>query len=279
VVSGEESGTIFDDRNTNKDDLLTFGECLMTTTIHDEVLNVERSDPLKYYKLSAITPPHRVYLRQTEDRMRQLNKYHQIGQEYVLPIPYLCQIYHLLNLQHLERVHNLSLQGLKVVNVTNFEPTKIGGTIKFQTMLTPSVNILRMWRQPMVEVQLTLHNPYTIELDIPIYNDKKVSVIFNILPLGDREHKLFIDIYSNWGFPKPILQVLLHIACCLTLFEDLPYLKKLADGNLHRLVKGKKVSNHKTMQLFKRFVDLYGSNFDRPQAIGALDLRPSVDLA
>ena len=192
--------------------------------------------------------------------MRQLNQHHTICQEYILPIPYLCQMYHLLNLKHLEVVHGFSLKGLKIGNVGQFEATKTGGSIKFQTTLVSSFNILRIWRRPVVEVELTLHDLYTIELNIGIYRDRKINVIFNILPLGKNEHKLFINIYSNVGFVKPILQILLHCASCLTLVEDMPYLHKLAKKNPRSLVKYAKKSNCQTMQLFNRFVDLYESN-------------------
>jgi hypothetical protein len=244
------------------------------TNVESESLNAKSMSTLKYYKLSSQTPPHAVYLQQTEARMLQLEKYHMISQEYVLPIPYLCQIYHLLNLKHLELVHNLSLKGLKVGNVSKFEKTKIGGSVKFKTTLNRSLNILRMWRQPVVEAELTLHTPYTIELTVPIYRGRKIAIIFNILPLGDNIHKLFIDIYSDLGFPKPILQIFLHCASCLTLFEDLPYLRRLAKGNLHRRFRSCGFANRDTMQLFKRFVDLYGSSLEQPESIGAVELRP-----
>ena len=87
-------------------------------------LNVKSMSTLKHYKLSSVTPPHADYLRRTEARMLQLKKYHKISQEYVLPIPYVCQIYHLLNLKHLEQVHGLSLNGLKVGNVSQIEVTR-----------------------------------------------------------------------------------------------------------------------------------------------------------
>lgn len=195
----------------------------------------------------------------TQSRMVELKNYHMISQEYVFPFPYLCQIYHLLNLKHLEEVHSFSLSNLKIIKVSNFQPTKAGGAMKFQTVLDSPLNTLRIWRQPLVEVDLILHTPYTVELNIPAYNDKRIVVIFNVLPLNDTEHKLFIDIYSNLSWPKPILQILLHLASCLTVFEDLPYLRKLAEKNLDRIVRLSKVPSHDTMQLFKRFAELYGS--------------------
>jgi hypothetical protein len=245
-----------------------------SSQIEIDSLNVKSMSTLKYYQLSSIVPPHEGYLHKTKARMLQLNKYHKIGQEYILPIPYLCQVYHLLNLKHLEQVHNFSLNGLKVVNVSQFEETTSGGSVRFKTSLNRSLNVLRMWRQPIVEAELVLHTPYTIELAVPVYNNCKIIILFNILPLGDNAHKLFIDIYSDLEVPKPILQLVFHCAACLTLVEDLPYLSRLANANLHRRVKSIGVSNRDTMKLFKRYVDLYGSSLERSDAIGAIELCP-----
>ncbi len=229
--------------------------------------------------LSEIDSVERAYLSQTGARMLQLKQYHTISQEYILPIPYLCQIYHLLNLKHLEVVHGFSLKGLKIGKISKFETTNTGGIIKFQTTLVSSLNVLRIWRQPIVDVELTLHNPYTIELNVGIYRNQKITVLFNVLPLGEREHKLSIDIYSNIGITKPVFQILLHVASCLTLFEDLPYLRKLAERNPRRLVRSAKGSKCKTMQLFNRFVDLYGSNLEQSPLLSAVKLKPgSADL-
>jgi hypothetical protein len=192
----------------------------------------------------------------------RLKQRHMISQEYVLPFSYVCQIYHLLNLKHLEHVHYFSLGNLRIIQVTDYQPTEIGGTIKFQTVLDSSFNALRIWRQPIVEVILILHNPYTVELNIPVYNDKRIVVMFNVEPISDKEHKLFIDIYSDLNWFKPLLQILLHFAACLTLFEDLPYLQKLAERT-ERLVNLNALPTHETMLLFRRFVELYGS-FAKP---------------
>ena len=53
---------------------------------------------------------------------------------------------------------------------------------------------------------------------------------------------------------------------------------ELANGNPSRWVKSTRVNNRDTMQLFKRFVDLYGSS-QQPQPIGAIELRPIPDPA
>lgn len=199
-----------------------------------------------------------VYKNIVAKRMAQLQEQHVIQQNYVLPFPYQCQIYHLLNLKHLETIHSFSLNNLKVINVIHTQATNCGGKIKFQTVLDSPFNVLRIWRQPMVEVNLTLHTPYTVELSIPLYKQKQLAVIFNAIPLSDRTHRLFIDIYSNLKFPKPILKWILHLASSLTLFEDLPYLRKLAARNTHRLADLSKGSSCKTMWLYQRFIKLYG---------------------
>ncbi|MBD2353584.1 hypothetical protein H6G41_02920 [Tolypothrix sp. FACHB-123] len=200
------------------------------------------------------------YLCPTQDNRFELKKRHMISQEYILPFPYLCQIYHLLNLKHLETIHKFSLNNLRVINISSFQPTANGGRLKFQTVLESPLNALRIWRQPIVEVDLILHTPYTIELSIPVYNGKRITVMFYALPLSQREHYLFIEIYSDLDWPKPILQILLHLASCLTLFEDLPYLRNLYEKNIERLFNVNLASNHQTMLLFKRFVELYGSS-------------------
>jgi hypothetical protein len=193
-----------------------------------------------------------------ESRMTDLKKHHLISQRYFFPFPYLCQIYHLLNLNHLESVHGLSLSNLQILKVSDFQLSEAGGMIRFQTILRSPLNVLRLWRQPMVEVDLILHDPYTVELRIPMYRDKQVTVLFNVIPLQNRGHELFIDIYSSLSRFKPLLKLVFHLASCLTVLEDLPYIRKLAARNLKRLVEQNKVSSHETMQLFKRFTELYG---------------------
>jgi hypothetical protein len=221
----------------------------------EESLTINDVEPNEYEEYLARSQAHKV----------RLKKRHMISQDYILPVPYYCQIYHLLNLKHLESVHKFSLNSLKILNISKFQATDIGGVIKFTTMLQPNINILRFWRQPIVEVDLILHTPYTVELSIPAYNDKRIVVIFHAFPLNEREHQLFIDIYSDLEWPKPILQIMLHCAACLTLFEDLPYLQTLAEKNVERLLNLNSASKHETMLLFKRFIELYGSRHARIQ--------------
>lgn len=201
-------------------------------------------------------------LKLVETKMHDLNKRYVTSQTHILPFPYFCQIYHLLNLKHLENIHSFSLGNLKVVEVSQIQPTHEGGKLKFKTVLDSPFNVLRVWRQPIVEVELVLHSPYMVELKIPAYQGKEITVVFNVLPLSEAEHKLFIDIYSDLGWPKPLLRFILNFAARLTLLEDLPYLRQLAARNLTNLVENNKNSAHNTMQLFQRFVDLYGSSIE-----------------
>ncbi len=198
----------------------------------------------------------------------ELKQRYMISQEYILPFPYICQIYHLLNLKHLESIHHFSLNNLKVIGVSDFQLTENGGVIKFQTMLDSPFNPLRIWRKPIVEVDLILHNPYTIELSIPVYNLKRITVIFYAVPLNENEHYFFIDIYSDLEWFKPFLQLLLHFASCLTLFEDLPYLRSLAQKNRDSLLKLSRVSNCQSMSLYRRFIELYGSSLNNYPMLG-----------
>lgn len=217
--------------------------------------------PEESFTINDFSPnQYQEYLYRIQAEKLKIKRRHMISQEYILPFPYVCQIYHLLSLKHLETVHKFSLNNLKILNVSHFQTTNIGGIIKFQTILDSPANPLRIWRQPIVEVDLILHTPYTVELSIPVYNNKRIIVIFHAFPLSDSEHQLFIDIYSDLEWPKPLLQIILHFASCLTLFEDLPYLQALTETKIERLFNSNRISNHETGLLFKRFVELYGSS-------------------
>lgn len=180
-------------------------------------------------------------------------------QSHRLPFPHSCQIYHLLNLKHLEEIHRFSLGNLKIVEVSHFDKTQTGGRMRFKTMLDSPFNILRMWRLPSVDVDLILHTPYQIELKVPAYRQKLIRVLFNVTPLSLEEHQLSIQIFSDLQWPKDLLRMILLFASSLTLLEDLPYLNQLSKLNIA-------LTNRHTdstelpqaMQLFQRYVDLYG---------------------
>jgi hypothetical protein len=211
--------------------------------------------------------PADVHLAATEQRMAELHPYHLISQSHILPFPYLAQIYHLLNLKHLETIHSFSLNNLRVLKVSSLEQTDRGGVVKFQTRLDSPWNVLRIWRQTIAEVQLTLLTPYTVELAIPVYGDKVIIVMFNTLPLDHTKHQFCVDIYSNLQWYKPLIKALLHFSTVLTLLEDLPYLEALTQ-KVQRLTHSDKPApegaNHDMMWLFNRFVGLYGTNYSAP---------------
>lgn len=211
--------------------------------------------------------PADVHLEATQQRMAELHPYHLISQSHILPFPYLAQIYHLLNLKHLETIHSFSLNNLRVLKVSSLEQTDRGGVVKFQTTLDSPWNLLRIWRQRVAEVQLTLLTPYTVELAIPVYGDKVIIVMFNTLPLDHTKHQFCVDIYSNLQWYKPVIKALLHFSTVLTLLEDLPYLEALTQ-KVQRFSPtekpGHEAANHDMMWLFNRFVGLYGNHYSAP---------------
>lgn len=179
---------------------------------------------------------------------------------YRLPYPFICQIYHLLNLKHLEDIHRFSLGNLKVLDVSYFRKTKAGGQLRFKTMLDSPLNVLRMWRSPTVDVDLIIHSPHQIELKVPTYRNKYIQVLFSVIPLGAQEHQLFIQMFCDLRWPREFLRVILLLASSLTLLEDLPYLRQLAKRNPATYQKLADTNPAcETMQLYYRYIDLYRS--------------------
>jgi hypothetical protein len=243
--------------------LLLIGWLCLKPTLGEELNVFER---LETGRLNNNLYRNESHLLVARNRMLELKDQHVISQLHTLPFPYLSQIYHLLNLKHLETVHSTSLGNLRVVDVCNLQPTPLGGTVQFKTTLTSSLNILKIWRQSIVDVELTLHTPYMIELSIPVYGGKKMIVMFGIFPLSSTNHELLIDIYTDLRFPRVLLLAVLHIVSLFTLYEDLPYLKKLSERGLENLLSSNKISSNKTMWLFTRFVNLHGSELQSSQA-------------
>lgn len=196
----------------------------------------------------------------TEARTVELKKDRIISQLHILPFPYLSQIYHLLNLKHLETVHGYSLGRLKVTDIHDFQSTPLGGSVKFRTTVSSPINILKMWRQSTIDVTLTLHNPYMVELNVPVYGDKQMVVLFKVFPSDRKTHKFLVDIYTDLPYPKFLLRSILHFASVFTIYEDIPYLKQLSGKDWDFKVAGNSILNPTAMCLLKRFVSLYGSD-------------------
>jgi len=89
--------------------------------------------------------------------MLELQEQHMINQEYILPFPYLCQIYHLLNLKHLETIHNFSLNNLKVITINYFQPQLSEEWSNFKQLRFSSQCSENL--KPIVEAVLILHTP------------------------------------------------------------------------------------------------------------------------
>jgi hypothetical protein len=211
--------------------------------------------------LDASLDRHEAQCAAAQTRLLELQDRHVIGHYYTLPYPYLSQIYHLLNLKHLETVHSMSLGSLKIVDVCSFQLTPLGGSIKFRTALDSPINLLKIWRSPIADVELTLHTPYMVELSVPVHGEKKMIVIFKIQPLNDTTHDFSIDIYTDLKFPKCLLAFMMHFAILITIYEDLPYLRNLSNKGTGNLVNPARTSESKTMWLFKRFVELYHTQY------------------
>lgn len=191
-------------------------------------------------------------------------------QKYRLPFSHRCQIYHLLNLKHLEEIHRFSLGNLKVVDISHFQKTQGGGRLRFRTVLDSPTNILRLWRDPSVEVELILHTPYQIELKVPAYNQKNIHVLFSVLPLRENEHLLSVQMFSDLQWPKELLRAILIIAASLTLLEDLPYLSQLSGGKFgHKRSPAEETISSPAMQLFRRYVQLYGNHWEQVRSLPA----------
>ncbi len=244
--------------------MLLTGWIFLKPTLEEEFNVFER---LEAGKLNSNLYRNQSHLQVARNRMLELKNQHVISQLHTLPFPYLSQIYHLLNLKHLETVHSTSLGSLKVVDVCNLKPTPLGGTVQFKTTLTSSLNVLKIWRQSIVDVELTLHTPFMIELSIPVYGGKKMIVIFSIFPLSSTSHELLIDIYTDLPYPRFLLLTILHIASLFTLYEDLPYLKKLSERGLENLLSSNQISSNKAMWLFERFVNLHRSEAQLHRAV------------
>jgi len=213
----------------------------------------------------------------TASLARTLDRNECVAQKaYQLPYPFICQIYHLLNLKHLEDIHRFSLGNLKVLKVSHFRKTQLGGQLRFKTMLDSPLNILRMWRSPTVDVDLTIHSPHQIELKVPTYRDKYIRVLFSVIPLGTEEHQLLIQMFCDLRWPRELLRVILLLASSLTLLEDLPYLRQLAKRHPATYQKlADTTPTCETMQLYHRYVDLYRNQWCSLVGTGET---PEVDL-
>ncbi|MGB3137235.1 MAG: hypothetical protein WBB18_10570 [Nodosilinea sp.] len=118
-----------------------------------------------------------------------------------------------------------------------------------------------LWRDPSVEVDLTIHSPHQIELKVPVYRQKFIRVLFSVIPLSAEEHYLPVQMFSDLGWPRELLKAILLLAASLTLLEDMPYLDQLAKRGSKLPRPHQRKHSHPAMQLFDRYLDLYNDHW------------------
>ena len=200
-------------------------------------------------------------LLQFEERIQSLEHNHIMQLEKNLDFNWLVQIYHLMNVNHLEVFHNVSLNGLSVEEIIDFRPTNVGGTISFKTISKSALGFIRLFRGKESVVKLTMHSALTIELNLEVGDNKTYTVLFNVLPLSANRHKLFVDIY---GTKKPniasktILGLVLKIASLITINEDMDYYEKLGKRDLANIIAYDRTQTPNKSSLIHRFFQVYG---------------------
>lgn len=208
-----------------------------------------------------------------------ISEEHFLSKEYILPGSYWTNMFHTLNPLHLNHVHKITQNGIKVTEVTQYQETDKGGILTFTSVMDqipglitdiqktikyiPILNLLNkyidMLRRPAFTSQLILHGPYTTELYIP--SEKYyTSIVFYVHPIEENKCKLFIDFYSNLPIPKICKYILFQIITPIVVWEDKVYLLKLSqkDPEFFRTIRRKVKDNH-FLRLSQRFIELYGS--------------------
>jgi hypothetical protein len=182
-----------------------------------------------------------------------LEPYHILSKEWTLPFSHWVQLYHLMNISHLEHVHEDTLNNLAIGDVVDTIETQNGGIITFITNIKPS--LISLFRKPQNIVSLELLSPFTISLTIPQSPDIQTTVLFNTLPIREDKHVLFVDIYSNLEIPKSILKPAMQLATSLTVMEDIPYYENLAKQDIRNVIR--RTKDNPEMYLYKRYSQLY----------------------
>ena len=205
---------------------------------------------------------------------------HFLSKEYIFPGSYWTNMFHTLNPLHLNHVHKITQNGIKVTEVTQYRATKTGGILTFTSEMdqipglitdiqkiikyVPILNLLNkyidMLRRPAFTSQLILHGLHTTELYIPA-EKYYTSIVFSIHPIEENKCKLFIDFYSNLPIPKIFKFILFQIITPIVVWEDKVYLLKLSqkDPDFFRKIRRKVPDNH-FLRLSQRFIELYGSH-------------------
>lgn len=218
-------------------------------------------------------------LNSESNQKYMINKEHFLSKDYILPGSYWTNMFHTLNPLHLNHVHKITQNGIKVTEVTQYRETEMGGILTFASVMDqipglitdiqkiikyiPIINLLNkyidMLRRPAFTSQLILHSPYTTELYIPA--DKYyTSIVFYVHPIEQNKCQLFIDFYSNLPIPKICKYILFQIITPIVVWEDKVYLLKLSQKDPEFFTKiRRKVPDNHFLRLSQRFIELYGS--------------------
>lgn len=210
--------------------------------------------------------------------MQKLSKDCFLTQEYFLPGSYWTNMFHTLNPLHLNHVHKITQNGIRVVKVNQCIETESGGILTFTSVMEqipgmiadiqlilrylPLLNRLNkyidMLRRPNFISQLILHGPHTVELCIPT-EKYYTSFVFNIYSLDQDKCQLCIDFYSNLPIPKIFKWVLFQLITPIVVWEDKTYLKQLAKKGpeFFRTIR-RQVHDTHFLRLSHRFIELYG---------------------
>ncbi|MBF2017833.1 MAG: hypothetical protein IGS23_22080 [Rivularia sp. T60_A2020_040] len=208
-----------------------------------------------------------------------ISEEHFLSKQYILPGSYWTNMFHTLNPLHLNHVHKITQNGIKVTEVTQYRETEMGGILTFTSVMDqipglitdiqkiikyiPIINLLNkyidMLRRPAFTSQLILHSAYTTELYIPA--DKYyTSIVFYVHPIEQNKCELFIDFYSNLPIPKICKHILFQIITPIVVWEDKVYLLKLSQKEPEFFTKvRRKVPDNHFLRLSQRFIELYGS--------------------
>jgi hypothetical protein len=194
-----------------------------------------------------------------ERRLHELEDLHICSLDKELSFNWLVQIYHLLSIDHLESYHSGSLNGLKVEGVVEFDPSKVGGSVKFNTTSSSPFGLVRLFRGVESLVTLTMHSALTVELNIQVSANQSFTVMFNVLPLSENRHKFMIDIYGLASC-KILIGQILRAASLYTISEDMAYYQALGKRNLSGIVASTNVDKPPSkMDLIHRFFEIYGT--------------------
>jgi hypothetical protein len=220
-----------------------------------------------------------VQTQQLKEYLRSFEQDIFYSTESVLPGSYYTNMFHLLNPQHLNHVHKLTLTGVKFQGVSDYQNTQYGGKLSLNMKMygdniftkLPShlvdipligevIKLGKLIQRDNFQAQLRLLGPFEAELYSPIGTDYYVSIIFHLSPKSTNETTLFMDFCSNLPISKYIQKIVFAHIVPIVVLEDYFHLKdlsKLDDDLLSSNRKNKILKDTHFLRLHQRFLELY----------------------